>query len=431
MHSFAEANGGFIMSIYEELESNVRSYCRSFPVSFTRAKMSKMYSEDGREYIDFFNGAGALNYGHNNDYIKKRIIEYIENDGISHALDLHTKVKEDFLATFRDLILKPRALDYKVMFCGPTGTNAVEAALKLSRKVKKRTGIFALTGSFHGMTLGSLSISSGKTPRAGAGLPLTGVTFIPHPYNHPEIDTIAYMEELMTDEYSGVEKPAAVFIETVQAEGGVIPLSDKFIRDLRELCDRQDVLLVVDDIQVGCGRTGKFFSFERAGIVPDMVTLSKSISGYGLPMALLLIRPELDIWKPAEHNGTFRGNQLAFVGAKAALEYREKNGLEEKTRQNEDLIREFVTERLLPMDKNLRYRGIGMIHGVDFGAVEIEDAAGLVARECFLNGLVIERAGRGDCVLKIMPALTIEEDELIKGLEIIEKSMKKVLLGNK
>jgi diaminobutyrate-2-oxoglutarate transaminase len=222
-----------------------------------------------------------------------------------------------------------------------------------------------------------------------------------------------------------------VFIETVQAEGGVIPLSDKFIRDLRELCDRQDVLLVVDDIQVGCGRTGKFFSFERAGIVPDMVTLSKSISGYGLPMALLLIRPELDIWKPAEHNGTFRGNQLAFVGAKAALEYREKNGLEEKTRQNEDLIREFVTERLLPMDKNLRYRGIGMIHGVDFGAVEIEDAAGLVARECFLNGLVIERAGRGDCVLKIMPALTIEEDELIKGLEIIEKSMKKVLLGNK
>ena len=419
------------MSIYEELESNVRSYCRSFPVSFNRAKMSKMYADDGREYIDFFNGAGALDYGHNNDYIKKRIIEYIESDGISHALDLHTRVKGEFLTTFRNLILKPRGLDYKVMFCGPTGTNSVEAALKLSRKVTGRTGIFALSGSFHGMTLGSLSITSGKVPRAGAGIPLNGVTFIPHPHSHPELDTIAYMEELMTDEYSGVEKPAAVFIETVQAEGGVIVLSDKFIRDLRDLCDRQGVLLVVDEIQVGCGRTGKFFSFEQAGIIPDMVTLSKSISGYGLPMALLLLKPEHDIWTPAEHNGTFRGNQMAFVGAKAALEYREEHRLEEKTLKDEALVRKFVTERLLPMDKNLQYRGKGLIHGVDFGRVEIEDAAGLVGKECFLNGLVIERAGRGDCVLKIMPALTIEEDELIKGLEIIEEAMKKVLLGNK
>ena len=415
------------MSIYEELESNVRSYCRSFPVTFTKAKMSKMYTADGGEYIDFFNGAGALDYGHNNDYIKARLIEYIESDGISHALDLHTAAKEEFLRTYRDKILKPRNYNYKVMFCGPTGTNAVEAALKLSRKVTKRTGIFALTGSFHGMTLGSLSVTSGKTPRAGAGVPLSGTTFIPHPHFHPEIDTIAYMEELMTDEYSGVEKPAAVFIETVQAEGGVIILSEKFLKDLRALCDRQGVMLVVDDIQVGCGRTGKFFSFERAGIMPDMVTQSKSISGYGLPMSLLLIKPEHDIWTPAEHNGTFRGNQMAFVAAKAALDYREEYKLEEKTAVSERIIRDFVTKRLLPMNKNLEYRGIGLIHGVDFGKVEIEDAAGRVARDCFKNGLVIERAGRGDCVLKIMPALTIEKDELMKGLEIIESAMKKVL----
>ena len=415
------------MSIYEELESNVRSYCRSFPVSFTKAKMSKMYTDNGREYLDFFNGAGALNYGHNNDYIKAKIIEYIGDDFISHALDLHTAAKEEFLKIYRDKILKPRNYDYKLMFCGPTGTNAVEASLKLSRKVTKRTVIFALSGSFHGMTLGSLSITSGKTPRAGAGQPLYGTTFIPHPHSHPEIDTIAYMEELMTDEYSGVEKPAAVFIETVQAEGGVIILSEKFMQDLRALCDRQGVLLVVDDIQVGCGRTGKFFSFERAGIVPDMVVQSKSISGYGLPMSLLLIKPEYDIWSPAEHNGTFRGNQMAFVAAKAALEYREIHSIEQKTAENETLVREFVTKRLLPLDKNLEYRGIGLIHGLDFGKVQIEDAAGKVGRECFLNGLIIERAGRKDCVLKIMPALTVEKEELTKGLEIIEAAINKVL----
>ncbi len=415
------------MSIYEELESNVRSYCRSFPVSFTKAKMSKMYTDEGCEYLDFFNGAGALNYGHNNDYIKTKIIEYIEGDYISHALDLHTLAKEEFLRTYREKILKPGKYDYKLMFCGPTGTNAVEAALKLCRKVTKRIGVFALTGSFHGMTLGSLAITSGKTPRAGAGQPLYGTTFIPHPHFHPEIDTIAYIEELMTDEYSGVEKPAAIFIETVQAEGGVIILSEKFMQDLRALCDKQGVMLVVDDIQVGCGRTGKFFSFERAGIVPDMVVQSKSISGYGLPMSLLLIKPEHDIWSPAEHNGTFRGNQMAFVAAKAALEYYEMHNLDLKTKENEALIRAFANERLLPMDKNLEYRGIGLIHGLDFGKVKLEDAAGKVGRECFKTGLVIERAGRGDCVLKIMPALTIEKDELIKGLEIIEKAMEKIL----
>ncbi len=417
------------MSVFEEMESNVRSYCRSFPVTFTRAKMSKMYTEDGREYLDFFNGAGALDYGHNNDYIKKRIIEYIESDGISHALDLHTDAKRKFLETYRDLVLAPGKYDYKVMFCGPTGTNAVEAALKLSRKVTKRTGVFAFTGSFHGMTLGSLSITSGKTPRAGAGQPLYGTTFIPHPHFHPEIDTIKYMEELMCDEYSGVEKPAAVFIETVQAEGGVIILSDKFLRDLCALCDRMGVLLVVDDIQVGCGRTGKFFSFERAGIVPDMVVQSKSISGYGLPMSLLLIKPEHDIWSPAEHNGTFRGNQMAFVGATAALEYREKYELERKTFENEALIKKFVEDRILILEKDIEYRGMGMIHGLDFGKVKIDNAAGKIGRECFERGLVIERAGRGDCVLKIMPALTIEKDELMAGLEIIEKATRKVLSG--
>lgn len=414
--------------VLERLESGVRSYSRAFPVEFTRAKMSRLYAADGTRYLDFFNGAGALNYGHNNDYIKEKILAYLEQDGITHALDMFTGAKADFFAYFDEHILQPRGMEARIMSCGPTGTNAVEAALKLARKVTGRTGVFALTGSFHGMTLGSLAVTSGVDHREGAHVPMFFTTFVPHP-NAVSFDTIDYYEWLLTDNYSGVEKPAAFIIETTQAEGGIHVAPTEWLQRLRALCDRHGILLIVDDIQVGCGRTGSFFSFERAGIVPDMTVLSKSISGYGLPMSLLLIRPDLDIFDPAEHNGTFRGNQLAFVGAKAALEYRESRDLDAHTQELGALIAKFIREELLPMDERLTQRGIGLIHGVDFE--QIGDVSGSVAKECFRRGLIIERSGRADCVLKIMPALTIEKDELLEGLEIIRESMKTVLQGGK
>lgn len=414
--------------ILEKLESGVRSYSRAFPVEFTRAKMSRMYASDGRSYLDFFNGAGALNYGHNNDYIKEKILAYLADDGISHALDMFTGAKAAFFQALDERILRPRGLEYRIMSCGPTGTNAVEAALKLARKVTGRLGIFALTGAFHGMTLGALSVTSGVDHRQGAHVPLPFTTFVPHP-GAVSFDTIDYYDWLLTDNYSGVEKPAAFIIETTQAEGGVQVAPTEWLRRLRALCDKHEILLIVDDIQVGCGRTGSFFSFERAGIVPDLTVLSKSISGYGLPMSLLLIRPELDVFYPAEHNGTFRGNQLAFVGAKAALEYRDLVDLDSQVRRKEKLVSDYIETKLLPMDSRLRHRGIGLIHGVDFE--EIGDVSGLVAKECFRRGLVIERSGRNDCVLKLMPALTITEEELGEGLDIICESMKTILGGTK
>ena len=417
-------DGKMDTSIFERRESGVRSYSRSFPAEFVRAKMSRMYDAQGKAYLDFFDGAGALNYGHNNDYIKARVMEYLEQDGISHALDMFTGAKADFLKTFEEKILLPRKLDYKVMSCGPTGTNGVEAALKLARKVTGRTGVFALTGAFHGMTLGALSVTSGAFHRHGAHLPLSFTTFIPHP-NSVDFDTIAYYEYLMTDEYSGVDKPAAIIIETTQAEGGIHVAPAPWLKALRELCDRQGVLLIVDDIQVDCGRTGPFLSFQREGIVPDLVTLSKSISGYGLPMSLLLIKPEHDQFLPAEHNGTFRGNQLAFVGAKAALEYREQADLEKQTGEKAAQIADFIRTRLLPMDERLTTRGLGLIQGVDFS--KVGEVCGKVQNECFQRGLIIERCGPQDCVLKLMPALTITPEELNEGLEIIEAAMKAVL----
>ena len=221
------------MNIFEKCESNVRSYCRSFPAIFHRAKGSIVYDESGKEYIDFFAGAGALNYGHNHDYIKQKIMSYLDADGIAHGLDMYTSAKEKFLAQFNQVVLNPKQLDYRVQFCGPTGTNAVEAALKLARKVKQRTGIFSFMGAYHGMTLGSLSITGNTGVRAGTIGTLNNVTFMPYPYGFMEsFDTIEYIESVLNDVNSGIEKPAAIIFETVQAEGGVIVAPLKWMQRL-------------------------------------------------------------------------------------------------------------------------------------------------------------------------------------------------------
>ena len=417
------------MSIFEQVESEVRSYCRSFPVTFDRAQGCYMYDEDGNGYLDFFSGAGALNYGHNNPYIMEKVTDYIKHGGIMHALDMHTVAKRRFPTDFEEKILRPRGLDYKVMFPAPTGTNAVESAFKLARKVKGRQTIFAFQGAFHGMSLGALAATSHAYPRAASGTPLLGITFMPYPYGfNKSFDTIGYIENVIEDDHSGSEVPAAIIAETVQAEGGIIPVDVQWLRRLRELCDKHGILLIIDDIQIGCGRTGEFFSFEKAGIVPDMVTLSKSIGGAGLPMSLLLMKPELDIWGPAEHNGTFRGNQLAFVAADAALDVLEKEDLLAHVKEMEKVLTGYVEENILPIDPRIGYRGRGLIYGIDFTALDPSGVlAGKISKKCFEKGLIIERSGRNDTVLKILPPLVITADELISGLKIIEESAKEVI----
>lgn len=411
------------MKIFEQRESNVRSYCRSFPAVFHRAKGSTIYSELGKEYIDFLAGAGALNYGHNNDYIKQRVISYLNSDAIVHGLDMHTSAKEKFLARFTESCLISKNLDYHVQFCGPTGTNAVEAALKLARKVKQRTGIFSFMGAYHGMTLGSLSISGNTQVRAGITGTSNNVTFMPYPYGFmATFDTIKYIESVLSDINSGIEKPAAIIFETVQAEGGIVVAPIEWMRQLRELCNRHDILLICDDIQVGCGRTGSFFSFERAKIVPDLVILSKSISGYGFPMSLLLIKPELDLWHPGEHTGTFRGNQLAFVGGTAALDYREDTNLEAEVKVKEFLLKNFLLEEIAPLSEKINIRGIGMIWGIDLANFGGASFAKQVTSRCFELGLIVERVGRDDTVIKILPPLTIESSTLRTGCEILKQA---------
>lgn len=413
---------------FEEYESQVRSYCRNFPTVFTTAKGSFLYDEDGKEYIDFFCGAGGLNYGHNNEYIKEKVLEYLQSDGVMHALDMYTAPKREFLEFYEEKILKPRGLNYKIQFPGPTGTNAVEAALKLARKVTGRNNVFAMMGGFHGMTLGSLALTTDASSRAGAGVPLYNVTHIPAPYMFPELDTIHYMETLLTDDHSGVEKPAAIVLETVQADGGINPFPVEWLQRVRALCDKYDILMVVDDIQVGCARTGWFFSFERAGIVPDIVTQSKSIGGYGMPFALVLIKPELDIWSPGEHNGTFRGYQLSMVAAKAGLEVMLNERVEDKVRSQEKIIAQYMDEITALDPARVRTRGIGFIWGVDLYHCDPEGKASKQVLDlCFQNGLIVERVGRGNAVVKVMPDLLIDEATLRRGLDILKNAVAQVL----
>ncbi|MFD0696562.1 diaminobutyrate--2-oxoglutarate transaminase [Paenibacillus sp. GCM10027628] len=412
------------MSIFEKMESNVRSYCRSFPDVFTKAKGSTLYAESGSTFIDFFAGAGALNYGHNNDYIKEKLIAYLESDGLSHGLDMYTSAKASFLRTFSELILKPRELDYKVQFCGPTGTNAVEAALKLARRVKGRSGIFSFMGAFHGMSLGSLSVTSNLYHRLAAGTDLHHVSFMPFPCGYMDsFDTIQYIEAVLNDDHSGIDKPAAIIFETVQAEGGLNEAPIEWMQRLRDLCTRHDILLICDEIQVGCGRTGPFFSFERADIVPDIVVLSKSISGYGLPMAITLLKPELDIWNPGEHTGTFRGNQLAFVGAAAALEYRELIHLEAEVYRKGQFVSRFLQEEIAPLSEDIQIRGMGLLWGVDVSACKHANISKEIAVRCYELGLILERVGRQDNVIKLMPPLTISMEELEQGCGMLRQAV--------
>lgn len=416
-------------SVFEENESVVRSYCRKYPVVFEKAKGSYIYDTEGKAYLDFLAGCGALNYGHNNDEIKGAVIEYLMQDNITHAMDMYTKAKAEFIETFRTNILDRSGLKYKIMFCGSTGTNAVEAALKLCRKNKKRSNIVAFMGAFHGMTLGSLALTTDKTSREGAGVSLDNVTFIPFENAFSgKFDSLDYLENILLDDHSGIEKPAAVFIETVQAEGGINVASVEWLKRLEKICHDNDLLLVADEIQVGCSRTGTFFSFERAGIKPDMVTLSKSIGGYGFPMSLLLIKEELDIWKPAEHNGTFRGNQVAFVAAKKAIEVNVNSNLNAEVTRKGGIVKAFVEKNILPLDENISLRGLGLIWGIDFGKLaDGGEVAHKIADKCFTKNMIIERAGRGDSVVKLLPPLTISDEELMKGLNIILESTKEVL----
>ena len=419
-------NGDEGGNVFDRIESEVRGYCRSFPTIFTKAHGAILESEDGADYIDFLSGAGSLNYGHNHPALKRLAIAYLADDGLVHGLDMSSQAKRDFLETFETLILKKREFEYKVQFTGPTGTNAVEAAFKLARKATGRTTIVSFTNGFHGVSLGALAATGNSHFRDVSGLPLAGVSFMPYDgYLGKDVDTLDYFSRVIEDDSSGLDRPAAVIVETVQGEGGLNVASYRWLKRLERICHKHDILLIVDDIQAGCGRTGTFFSFEPAGITPDIVTLSKSLSAYGLPMSVVLMKPELDVWAPSEHNGTFRGNNLAFVTAAEAIRTFWSND-----RFHKEIMAK--SAKMLAFLRKLQHafpdictevRGRGMMCGI---VLDPGDLASEIGREAFERGVIIETSGAKGEVLKLFPPLTIDDATLERGLEIIEASIRDV-----
>lgn len=430
MSGAAAALEASALEVFDRRESEVRGYIRAFPTVFDRAVGSTLVDADGREYLDFFAGAGVLNYGHNNPAFTRALIEYLERDGIIHGLDMATSAKKAFIEAFERLVLEPRGLDHKLQFTGPTGANAVEAALKVARQATGRTTVVAFTNAFHGLSLGSLAATGNSHYREAAGVALGDIARLPYDgYLGADVDTLDLFEKMLDDPGSGLDLPAAVIVEAVQGEGGINVASAPWLRRLRAITEARGILLILDEIQAGIGRTGTFFAFEHAGIAPDIVTVSKSISGSGLPMSLVLLRPEVDVWKPGAHTGTFRGNNLAFVSARVALEtYWTDSALTDGVAAKGELLRAEL-ERIAAEhpEQGFVVRGRGLMQGI---ACDIDRTlAGRISKAAFRRGLVIETSGAFDEVLKFLPALTITEDELARGLAIVRESLAEALAG--
>ena len=416
---------------FEQHESGIRSYCRSFPVIFNQARGAELITTEGKSYIDFLAGAGTLNYGHNHPVLKKALIDYLQNDGLTHGLDMYSSAKESFLETFHRVILEPRGLgDFVVQFSGPTGANSVEAALKLARKVTGRSNVISFTNGFHGCTIGALAATGNQHHRGAAGVPLTDVSRMPYAnYFGDKVNTISMMDKLLSDPSSGVDKPAAVIVEVVQGEGGLNTASADWMRKLEKLCRKHGMLLIVDDIQAGCGRTGSFFSFEEMGIKPDIITLSKSLSGFGLPFAVVVMRRELDQWEPGEHNGTFRGNNHAFVTATAALEhFWTSDEFAKSVKAKGAIIRERMQKIVRRHGPDSLYvKGRGMMIGIN---CPDGDTAAAICAEAFENGLVIETSGNHSQVVKCLCPLIISEEQINQAMNILDAAFAKIMAAD-
>lgn len=417
------------MELFEKWESDIRGYSRAYPTVFASASNARQTDEQGKSYIDFFAGAGVLNFGHNNPRMKEALIRFIEADGVAHSLDMATTVKRDFMQAFIDTVLSPRNMDYKMQFMGPTGTNAVEAALKLARRVTGRTEVIAFSQGFHGMTLGALACTANQYFRNASGVPLNHVSHAPFETTSGcGMGCLNTLRETLENSSSGAEPPAAFIIEVIQAEGGVNLASREWLQALQQLARDVGALFIIDEIQVGCGRTGSYFSFDGMGLDPDIICLAKGIGGFGTPLAMNLVKPDHDKhWQPGEHTGTFRGQGFSFVAGREALRYFEDDNLMRLTRERGEMIHSrlaSIAQRY--QSQGVETRGKGMIQALD---VMDGSKAKEIAKTCFESGLLVGPCGVSGRVIKLIPPLTIPDDDLEQGLSILEKAVDAVMGG--
>lgn len=427
-----------LLNKQEELESQNRSYPRDIPIAFGRAKGSIIEDVDDNQYIDFVSGCGVFNLGHNNPYIIEGLKE---SEGlITQAVDFPTVVKIAFMERLSEMLPLSLRGQVKINFCGPTGSDAVEAALKLARIVKGRQGIIAFQGGYHGMTVGALSVTSKLFHRKGSIPLVSGVSFMPYcsPYRCPfavgskscSEECIKYFQHCLENPHSGIDKPAAIIIEPVQGEGGTYIPRQGWLEKIVEIAHRNDVLVIFDEVQSGFFRTGKLFAFEHTDVVPDIIVMSKGIGGNGYPLSLIIYKKELDVWAPGTHIGTFRGNQLAMAAGLLAMEFIQQFNIENYVKD----ISCQMLKNLIAIKEQLfsigDVRGIGMMFGVEYVKNKetkepFPEMAQTVKKLCYENGLLVEIGGYYGNVLRFLPALIITKDIIANGLEIFKKANEK------
>jgi diaminobutyrate-2-oxoglutarate transaminase len=430
--------GREFLSRQDRRESNSRTYPRRLPIAVRRAEGALIEDVDGNVYLDFLSGAGVLSLGHNHPDVVAAVKDQLSI--FTHGLDLPTPVKDRFTELQLEMLPEHMRDRMKVHFCGPTGANGVEAAIKLCKIATGRGEIIAFQGGFHGSTTGAMSVTGNRQPKSQISNGMPGVHFFPFSYCgrcplglHPDTcstNCATYLEMTLADSHGGIAKPAAVLLELVQGEGGSIPATQEFARRVRDITKRADIPLIVDEVQTGCGRTGTWFSFEQYDIEPDVIVASKALSGIGLPVAILLYDRKLDSWEPGAHIGTFRGNQLAFAAGIAAIEVMRRDNVLRNVR-----IRgaEFI-KKLRQLGSRSRWvadvRGSGLLLGMELvdphSGADATEFARAVQAAALRHGLIMEVGGRNGCTLRFLPPLTVTKEQVDKAAELLEMAFSEV-----
>jgi diaminobutyrate-2-oxoglutarate transaminase len=435
-----------ILARQRSRESNARSYPRRLPIALRRARGVYVEDTEGRVFIDCLSAAGTLVLGHNHPEVVEAIERGLRSGLPMQTLDLTTPVKDDFVSELFDMLPASFASHARIQFCGPTGTDGVEAALKLVRTATGRKNMLAFHGAYHGMSHGALALMGNLGPKVPHDGVLNNVQFLPFPYSYRcpfglggsagEAASLAYIESILHDPESGVVPPAGMIVEPVQGEGGVIPASPRWLAELRRIATAASVPLIFDEVQSGFGRTGEMFAFEHAGVVPDVLVLSKAIGG-GLPLSVMVYHEDLDRWEPGAHAGTFRGNQLAMVAGLATLRVLRRERLERAA----GVLGERIYGGLMALKREFacigEVRGLGLMIGVEIVDPQAnkdrqghppasKELARALQAACLRRGVILEVGGRFGATLRMLPPLIIEASELDLVLETLRQALREV-----
>ncbi len=418
------------------LESRARSYPRAVPVAFEQGKGATLRDVDGNTYIDFFAGAGALNLGHGHPAVARAASE--QQQRLVHALDFPTPARLRLMRRLKQILPGALRRTGRFHFGGPTGSDAIEASLKLVRAHTGRRPLVAFEGSYHGMTEGALSVTSDTSC---GGPQDTSVRFMPFPYCYRcplglrpqacELACAKLLESALEDPFSGLPTPAGVIVEAIQGEGGTVVPPQGWLARVREITRRHEVPLIVDEIQTGFGRTGAMFACEHDGVTPDVIVLSKAIGGIGYPLSGIAYDEALDTWEPGAHIGTFRGHQVAMAAGAAAIELIGELALPNRARELGDLalalLRQASADDDLPAVGEVR--GRGLMIGVELvrdreSRQPWPELADAVRRACCEQGLIIEVGGRYANVARFLPPLVITRALLVRGIEVFTDALR-------